>query len=109
MQVGKANPVTGSKEQFRCSECHNLRARIARLQNQNEHVKEMRHLNAEGRKQCMDDAKGLCGEDLAKMCMESILWSSHYRQSALSQQKGDYEDWDDVRDRYMQQPEGEKL
>ena len=53
----------------------------------------------------MEDAKHLCGEELSKLMMETIIWSSHYKQTSMFKKSGLYEDWEDVEEKYKAKPQ----
>ena len=71
--VQKACPIKGTKEQWRCNQCNACKSRMARATAQNQQLKKIGQLKPDDRKKLMDDAKSLCGDELTKCMMESIV------------------------------------
>ena len=102
--IQKEDPSKGKKEQWRCIECNALRARITRATQHDERLKKLTQLKPDARKKFMDDAKHLCGDKLTKCMMESIVWCRMRKESSSLNQKGEFEDWEEVQERFKLKP-----
>jgi len=105
MAVQSQDDLMGTKAQHRCKKCNALRTRISRMTNNTTQFDGLKEINPEERVDFMRQARDLCNENLAKQMMESIVWAKFRKETALFQQRGEFQDEADVLEQYKDRPE----
>ena len=89
----------GRKSQWRCSECNNLKSRIARIQDSGRAIEGWNDVREGERARFMERAAGLMKDDLRKAMLDAVAWRNFQLRSLTFKASGDYIDIEHIEDK----------
>lgn len=104
-KVQSANPINGTKDQFRCKYCNSSRSKVNRMvASHPESFPDFDEVTGDDRKELIKKAQLLCGSALAKVITEAITTCTVKRISETAIEDGSFFDIDEVQDMFKDKP-----
>ncbi|CAK0870434.1 unnamed protein product, partial [Prorocentrum cordatum] len=100
---------SGNKSQWRCSECNNLKSRIARIQASAHAIAGWNDVKEAARASFMGRAAGLMKDDLRKAMSEAVTRTSIQRRTLSFKASGDYINIEKLEDEVKEPTERESI